>query len=433
MSLPVAKRPYDVFLSHAHVDKIFVGELYSWLSEVSGMNVWYDARQMPGAVGIARALKQGIEQSRGAIVVASEEAISRGWVQQEVDIALDERARSRDFHVIVLRIAGADVDQIIRGLPWIDVPDKKLTPDVAAGILFAFYSVENWPDPTSSRDVYVSASWRSTDNMSALAVCRQAAQTGFRLIGDSNTQRGFSDRRVESIIASCGGAIVIIPYRDCEIAQADEGPYKYFLRELDIAQTLNLPTLVIADPRVQRRDGNDREWHRLHTECQACPPAITSVIDVLWHDWLKPSHAHYVFYATDLESEAARRGSNVRRLIELVTGMATRVGTDVQVHTGSLQGSITEEIRNAFLVIADISGETDTTFNVDVCIESAMAFIMGRNLQLLASGKTRRPPFMLRDISQFVTYRNAIDQLGEVRRLAWDYRRRVINIELNSM
>jgi hypothetical protein len=429
VALPINKRDFDVFLSHAHVDKQFVDALYAWLTEAAGMKVWYDAKQM-GGQGILHGLKQGIENSRGAIIVASEEAISRGWVRHEVDIAADERNRSREFRLILLRMQGANVDDLIRGLAWIDAPHAELTPGVASAILFAFHSAESWPDPATSRDVYVSASWRKGDNQSALAVCRRAAQAGFRLIGDSTTQQGFSGDRVQNIIASCGAAVVVIPYRDCDTARPDDGPYKYFMRELGLARSLDLPTLVVADPRVNADDGNERGWHRLLTDANECPKDVEDAIDGLWDDWREPPQGHFVFYATDLKANAARAASDVRRLIELVTGMPLRVGRDAQVHGRSVQSAIVDQIRSAFLVVADISGKDKGSFNLDVCIEAGMALALGRNLRLMASGDSRRPPFMLRDSSQLVTYGDAIEQIGQVRRLAWAFRRRVINTEL---
>ncbi|HEX6010309.1 MAG TPA: toll/interleukin-1 receptor domain-containing protein [Geminicoccaceae bacterium] len=427
MVLPVSKRDFDVFLSHAHVDRAFVDQLHGWLTEVAGLNVWYDAKQMAGQ-GIASGLKGGIERSRAAIVVASTEALSRGWVKQEVDVVLDERSRSQDFRVIALRLADAKADELVRGLSWIDVPDGKLTPTVAASILCGFHPVERWPDPSTSRDVYVSASWQSSDNASALAVCRRLIATGFRLIGDSRTQRGFSGDRVASIMASCGAAVVVIPYRGSDRARSGEAPYKYFLQEHDQAQALQLPLLVVADPRVRREDGDDGSWLRMPTDAGTCPPEIDASIEALWEEWRGPTRRHLAFYATDLTAEAARRGSDVRRVLELVTGMPTRVGTDIQAP--SLQAAIMRALGEAFLVVADITGNERDRFNIDVCIEAGMALAAGSNVELMAAGDPRSPPFMLRGCGQLTTYRDEVEQLGSIRRIAWGFRRRVINTEL---
>ena len=188
--------------------------------------------------------------------------------------------------------------------------------------------------------------------------------------------------------------------------------------------------LAIADPRIRREDGDDNSWHRMPTDADTCPPEIEAGIEALWDNWREPAHGYLVFYATDLASDAARRGSDVRRLLELVTGMATRVGTDIQAR--SLQSAIMQALGEAFLVVADITGTERDRFNIDVCIEAGMAIAMGSNLELMAAGEPRSPPFMLRECGQLTTYRDAVEQLGKIRRIAWGFRRRVINTELNS-
>lgn len=427
MPPPVNRRDFDAFLSHAHVDRQFVDELYRWLTEVACMNIWYDAKQLPGG-DFASGLTTGIERSRAAIVVASEDAITRGWVKREVGIAQDEFSRSGDFRLVVLRLGEAKVDELLRGLSWIDVPQGRLTAEIAASILTAFHPMDRLPDPSKSRDVYVSASWQTDDNVSARAVCRALVAAGFRLIGDSKTQRGFSDDRVADIMRSCGAAVVVLPYRNAADASATAPPYKYFLQELDQAQALELPTVVIADPRVRRVDGADGDWLRQPTDSSTVPPEVESALAGLWDAWIEPVRRHTIFYAIELTAEAARRGSDVRRLIELVTGMPTIVGTDVQAR--DLQAAIGQVIGSAFLVVADITGNERDRFNLDVCIEAGMAIATGANLELMAAGEPRSPPFMLRGAGQLTTYRDPIEQLGRIRNIAWGYRRRVINAEL---
>jgi len=425
----VERREYDLFLSHSHADAAFVRTLYTWLTEIAGLKVWYDQRYMPSQ-SIAGGLQSAIERCRAALVVASAEAIRSGWVRSEVEIALGEQNNSNGaFRFIPLRLAGAPVEKLTSYISWIDVPEPELTPEVAASILFGLHPVERWPEPASSRDVYVSASWRPADRASAEAVCRCAVDAKFRLIGDSPTQRGYSGDRISAIVASCGAAIVVIPYRGEEKARADVGACRYFLREHDLAVAAGLPTLVIADPRLRRDDGDDGDWLRLPTAAAACTQEVTAAIDALWHDWCPPPAPHKVFYATDLEAGAAKPGSDVRRLIELVTGMPTQVGSDIQER--DLQAAITDAIRRAFLVIADLTDAAGSPrFNVDVCIEAGMAVALGRDLAMMVQGEPRRPPFMLRGGGQLHAYRDGVEQLGRIRKLAWDYRRRVINAEL---
>lgn len=88
-------------------------------------------------------------------------------------------------------------------------------------------------------------------------------------------------------------------------------------------------------------------------------------------------------------------------------------------------------VREAFLVIADISGATESTFNVDCCIEAGMAIANGTNLALVARGKPRSPPFMLRHAGQLTTYADEVEQLGAIHSIVREYRRRIINAELS--
>lgn len=295
--------------------------------EIAGLNIWYDARKMVGGDGIGSGLQSAIEACCGLLLIASPEAVSRGWVKVELDIARVEQANSPDYRIVPLRLANADVASLIKGQSWIEVPVPVLNSSVAASIIRAFYPGDNRPDPQTSRDVYVSGSWHSADNASALAVFKSLCASGFRLIGDAKDQKGFKASRVQNIIESCGAFVGIIPYRDNNgSASASEKPYKYFLTELDVAIKANLPTLVIGDPRVHRIDGDDQNWLRMDTAASQCPNNVQNAINDLWEQWVLPPHPHYIFLATDLALISSRRNSDLRDLIERITGMPTIVG-----------------------------------------------------------------------------------------------------------
>jgi hypothetical protein len=108
--------------------------------------------------------------------------------------------------------------------------------------------------------------------------------------------------------------------------------------------------------------------------------------------------------------------------------MPTIVRTDIQAR--DLQSAVMQAIGRAFLVIADISCDGCDRFNPDVGIEAGMAIAAGANLELMAAGDSRSPPFMLRGAGQLTTYGGPVDQLGRVRNIAWNCRRRIINSEL---
>ena len=89
-----------------------------------------------------------------------------------------------------------------------------------------------------------------------------------------------------------------------------------------------------------------------------------------------------------------------------------------------------EAIKRAFLVIADLSSAADNGFNLDVCIEAGMALASDTNLALVARGKPKSPPFMLRRAGQLATYVDEVEQFAVLHSITRDYRRRIINAEL---
>jgi len=243
------------------------------------------------------------------------------------------------------------------------------------------------------------------------------------LIGDSRDQKGFgTGERVERIIASCGAFVGILPFREVESASGGERPYNYFVREMDVAARLDLPTVIVADPRIRRVDGSDAGWLRMETVATQCPAAVSVALGGLWDRWREPPAPQYVFCALDLDSDLAPRSSPIRHLIERVTGMATVVGSEI--HEDNLQSAIMKKVCNAFIVLADITDD-----NLNTCIEAGMGLAAGTNVELLARGKPRSPPFMLRAL-QMPTYEDDLERVAVLHRIVRSYRRRVINAEL---
>lgn len=434
MSIPVHRRPYDVFLSHAHADRNLVDRLYELLTEKAGLSIWYDACETSGGDSIRTTLQRGVEQSRGILVVGSQDAIDSNWVEDELSIAQVERNDSRDFRVIPMRLAGSNVDRSMKGLSWIDIPGGELDGNVLFEVLRSFYPGEQTKDPATSRDVYVSASWDSEGEFSGRAVCNSLVDSGFRLIGDAKDQPTFDLNRIKDVISSCGAFVSVIPFRSETEASSQERPYKYFLAEIDLAASLGLPTLIVADPRISRVDGDDGNWLRMETETDTCPPDVERWISELWGLWREPTRPHYIFLALDLDSPVSRRRSNVRQLLERVTGMPTVIGPDI--HQPPLQDSIMRKIAEARLVIADITDlthpplpEKPPGFNLDVCVEAGIAYYSGTKLQLIARGELRSPPFMLR-LNQLSTYVDEMELNALAHGIARQHRRRIIDVEL---
>jgi hypothetical protein len=150
----------------------------------------------------------------------------------------------------------------------------------------------------------------------------------------------------------------------------------------------------------------------MDTQAAQCPSNVQNAIEELWDKWVHPPHLHYIFLAIDLALTCSGRNSDLRELIERITGMPTIVGNEIR--EPDLQSAIMQSLQEAFLVIADISGAAEGTFNVDGCIEAGMAIASETNLALVARGKPRSPPFTLRHAGQLTTYADEVEQLGAI-------------------
>ena len=130
-----------------------------------------------------------------------------------------------------------------------------------------------------------------------------------------------------------------------------------------------------------------------------------------------------IFFATDLPRDALLEAGELKGLVEAITGMRVAVGTDLQ--GGSIQDRIMATIAEAHLVVADLSGDTDDGFSLNVAIEAGIARSRGRHLRMMARGPMRRPPFMLQNAGQLGAYHDGIERIALIRRLAADFRRRI--------
>jgi len=95
--LPIHKREFHAFLSHAHADKVIVDRINSWLTEVAGVPIWYDARYLQASAQIATELPSEIIKCRAMIIILSKTSVNRGWVKEEYEFAIGQRTKFKDF------------------------------------------------------------------------------------------------------------------------------------------------------------------------------------------------------------------------------------------------------------------------------------------------------------------------------------------------
>jgi hypothetical protein len=415
---PVHRRKYHAFLSHAHADKASVDAIHSWLTDVAGIPVWYDATHLSPSASIVTALEEGISQSRTVMLVLSDASVRSGWVQEEYSAAMAQRAAHRDFRIVPIRLGDVGVPGFLQTTKWVDVSDGGLAISQADDLLASLYGEDTVIEPGTARDLYVSRTWRDAEAGIADFVCRAVADLGFRLIGDSKDQDGFDEgERIRSMIASCGAFMAVLPDRGGGETSG------YMLREIEQASSLGLPMLIVAEPGVRLNEPLDQAAVRISPELSDGELAtLQRRAQNLDEEWERPQAPHRVFFSTILDPGSGQRNRCIRRALERVTAMPCLIGDNIR--EGQIQRVIVDAIRSAFLVVADVSEG-----NLNTCIEAGVALGAERRLHLVAAGPRRRPAFMFRD-HQVWYYDDEVDLLGLAHRIGHPYRRRILNGEL---
>lgn len=422
VAVPIHKRKFHTFLSHAHADKAVVDKLYEWISNISGIPVWYDAHHLPVGATIATHLATAITQCRSLILVLSPSSIKSGWVKEEYEAAVGQRTQWKDFRIIPLRIEECEIPGFLQTTKWLEIPHGQGDAKTYGQFLADLYYDEIDLEFEKTRDIYVSRSWKESERPLADAVCQRFMQAGFRLIGDAQDQTQFSEERITSLLASCGGVVAILP---------DRGQGKtssYILKELDLARQLHLPCCIVADPSVQLPESFANSAVIRITDSEIAngtlPAALLQAeIETLVDEWKQPSQPHFVFFGSDFAEEYKQRNQIVKQILQRVTAMPCAMGEDIR--EGNIQQVISDLISTATMMIADISED-----NLNTCIEAGIARGAGTRFHLAARAPRRRPPFMFRD-QQVWHYADDIELFGRIHRIAYPYRRRVLNWELS--
>jgi hypothetical protein len=100
-------KPFDVFLSHAHVDADVVEKLGTRLEDEGRLRVWLDKWVLvpgePWVQGLAKALA---ETASCAVCIGNK--TPSGWFSQEIQRALNLQTREPSFRVIPVILPGGD-------------------------------------------------------------------------------------------------------------------------------------------------------------------------------------------------------------------------------------------------------------------------------------------------------------------------------------
>ena len=417
--LPYNKRPNDVFVSYSHKDISAVKPLVKWLQDFAGLSVWWDDTKLRAGKPLAGALTTGLENARSALFCVSSSWKESSWCEEEFNAALQERRIDKRYHLIALHLDDCALPPFLSNSRYLEM--RELNSDTAATLLLAL-APEPPPWFHGKRDVYLSRSWHSDETKGADYVCTALYQKyGFRLIGDSPDYAAFDGNdRVKHIIQSCGALVAVLPFRE---DPANGFTSKWIVKEIEIARQLKRPYLlfisdgVTVDPELIRMAVGNKTF-----------PIPSSVDDAvlmqalfLFAEEYSPSpQIAYAFFATSLRE--AQETERIVNLVEQITGMQFLLGQ--RLKGKHAQQEIIERIRNAQFVIADISAN-----NLNSLIEAGVALGTGTHLHLIS-----RPPesgelktrFMFSD-REIDWYKNSLDKVGVIHRIARLYRRRVFS------
>jgi hypothetical protein len=416
------ERPYQTFISHAHADKAVVDKIHCWLTQAAKIKVWYDGDSLPSGTMIGSYLAEAIHQCRGVIIVLSKESVESGWVKEEYNAAVGQRAKNSSFRIIPIRIDECDIPDGLENTKRVEAVGGELKLSVFDDIISGLYYENVNVDFAATRDIYVSRSWRDQEAAPADAVCHQLMNAGFRLIGDSPDQKSFGERRVETIMTGCGGLVAILPDRGGGTTS------KYMLEEIELARGLQIPYLVFAQASVNLPEGLAGRAILFQSEDDLGDgknkAAFSDGIETLREEYRNPERLHHVFLSTSFADEIKERNLVVKRAIERITGLPCIVGESINFSPDSLQQEIARLISRSLMMLADISDE-----QINTCIETGIAMGAGVRVHLLARGPRRQPPFMFRHM-QVEYFDDDTSLLGIIHQLSFPYRRHVLNWEV---
>lgn len=114
----IGKRKYDVFLSHANVDKLaYVEDLYKELVKL-GINIFYDSKKIEWGDNWKNLIEEGMEQSEFAIIVISKNFFGRTWTEKELNTFMRRQNESGQKLILPL-LYEISIDELAKVYPFL--------------------------------------------------------------------------------------------------------------------------------------------------------------------------------------------------------------------------------------------------------------------------------------------------------------------------
>jgi len=113
---------FDVFLSHSHLDAVWVEDLARRLEDDAKLRVWLDKWILIPGEHWQQAMARGLDQAKCCAVCLGDKT-PQGWFREEIERALNRQVKDNSFRVIPILLPKAktvDVDNFLELRTWVD-------------------------------------------------------------------------------------------------------------------------------------------------------------------------------------------------------------------------------------------------------------------------------------------------------------------------
>jgi hypothetical protein len=386
--IPFQKRRWDVFVSYAHADFSRVDPIVRLLRKTARLNVWFDVHGGNASEGSAALLSEAIGNSRAAIFFLSNLWKSRKWCDNELEWSFDQQGENGEFSVIAAKLENHDPPAQLKKGEILDF--EQITPDAVASLLRSLggrapQRVDN------GSDVYLSAPWSKRTQLTdrALEALKQP-ELGWRLVGDSPSHQRFGEKRVEAIVRTTRGMVVVLPYNPLE--QKANFTSEFILNEANDAIAAKKPLLLLYEHGVLIPDAiANYAFRSVELDTTANNDALQNALHAFSEKLAQQSRDNtdtFIFYAGSLRD----RYEELQLVIERASNMPFERGEGLEGANAPME--IIALIKKAALVIADVSDDRRNTM-----VEVGAAMALDKELRLLvrntSPGTLPKKAFML--------------------------------------
>jgi TIR domain len=152
-------KPYDVFLSHGHIDVDIVVKIAERLADEADARVWLDRWVLIPGQHFQQEMAKGLEEAATCAVCIGD-TTPAGWFREEIEKALNRQTRDPEFRVIPVILPNGNrsmIDNFLELRSWADFKNGILDAEAFHILTCGIRGVSPGRPPASSRLVDIEA------------------------------------------------------------------------------------------------------------------------------------------------------------------------------------------------------------------------------------------------------------------------------------